>query len=430
MRKRNMERIALEDLGVAGGAGGFVGLPQMPKEGEDRLLGSASARRTRNLPNIGEVWYDAHHHHAHTAHTALPAHSILAPPTRRKAKALEQGLLQDLEPAAAPLEPISDRSYPPVIRQALDHMASLGPEVILFTRVGGFYELYFSHAEQWAGRLDLKLASKKTLAGSVPMAGFPFWQLEKYLKILVQDEGCYVAICEEYPREHHQAGDVALEAERGNFERKIARVVTPGTLIDEEWIEQGENHFLLALERLGEEVGLAWADIGTGEVFVTACGADQLAAEVARIGPREIVCTDHEREGLLKLRERAAWVVSSHEIQSQGRVAEVLLDTAEDAAKLHALKTLELLAAERLLDYVGSRMPGIEVKMQAPIRRDSNEVMGIDVNSMRGLEIKNTLRDGGTKGSLLHTVNRTVTRGGRRLLGNWLSMYFHECREL
>jgi DNA mismatch repair ATPase MutS len=98
-------------------------------------------------------------------------------------------------------------------------------------------------------------------------------------------------------------------------------------------------------------------------------------------------------------------------------------DQDVDNEALKKLKKLEFAAAVRLLDYVESRLPGIRVKLQTPVPRKSSEVMGIDVNSMRGLEIKTTLRDGGSKGSLLHTINRTVTRGGKRLLGNWLSEF-------
>ncbi|KAA8892867.1 muts domain V-domain-containing protein [Sphaerosporella brunnea] len=396
--RKSQERFSLEDLGA-------FALPE---------------RRVRNLPRIGEVWSDAPLQTVHSEQGAVKP----PPAARRRRKALEQGLLVPLE-EATPLEPIQDRRYPPVVQQALDNMAELGPGVVLLTRVGGFYELYFSHAEQWASRMEIKLSWKKTTAGPVPMAGFPFWLLEKYLKILVEDERVFVAICEEYPRgEDADAATGGVDVVGLQFERRIARIVTPGTLIDEEWIEQGENHFLLAVERAEEgNVGLAWADIGTGEVFVTACEPEHLAAEVARIAPREVVCAKSEQGTLLELQERPTWVVSTYELETVkpiSRWAEIV-DSEEDVLGLQKLKTLELMAAERLLNYVGARMPGVQVKLQAPVRRDSSKVMGIDVNSMRGLEIKATVRDGTAKGSLLHTVNRTVTRGGRRLLGNWLT---------
>ncbi|KAF8246000.1 hypothetical protein K440DRAFT_586559 [Wilcoxina mikolae CBS 423.85] len=349
---------------------------------------------------------------------------------------LEQGLISPDEPPQ-PLPPIEDvpKRYPTVIAQALDNITRL-PNCVLFTRVGGFYELYFSHAEQWASRLGLKLAVKKTTAGNVPMAGFPFWNLERFLKVLVVEEGQYVAICEEYPAgnmETTDPGEAQVKAEGGLlWDRRIARIVTPGTLIDETWIEEGENHFLLAVEQRGGEYGLAWADLGTGEVWCSQCQAIELAAELARIGPREVVVPEGgvEEAAVKRVEQAATYVVTTHKgdfssVKATGKIqkwAQVIADDQDaDSEALKELKKLEFTAALRLLDYVESRLPGIQVKLQTPVPRKSNEVMGIDVNSMRGLEIKTTLRDGGSKGSLLHTINRTVTRGGKRLLGNWLT---------
>jgi DNA mismatch repair ATPase MutS len=365
--------------------------------------------------------------------------------SKRATGGLEQGLLTGGEPLE-PLEPLTDsvKRYPPVIAQALDNMTRLPSNCVLLTRIGGFYELLFSHAEQWASRLGLKLAKKRTVVGDVPMAGFPFWQLEKFVKILVEEEERYVAICEEYPFSvEPKAGKNPFQAERNApgllWERKIARIITPGTLIDEGWIEGGENHFLLAVEAEDgmKNFGLAWADLGTGEVWCQLCDKPDLAAELGRIAPKEVVVSS----GVGKLPEFSQewsgaeqrfskYVVSVHDTlnvqlrtkKGRVRVWESVTDGETNQDILKSLSTLEFSAAARLLDYVESRLPGTNVKLQAPIRRKQNEVMGIDINSMRGLEIKTTQRDGSVKGSLLHTVNRTVTRGGKRLLGNWLSM--------
>jgi len=334
-------------------------------------------------------------------------------------------------PTAAVLE---ERRYPTVVQQALENMQRLGPEIVLLTRVGGFYELYFDAAEQWAGRLGLKVGEKKTVAGPVAMAGFPWWRLEQFLKVLVKEEGQYVAICEEYAKPTTPEGEFITGELM--FDRRIQRIVTPGTLIDEEWIEAGENHFLLALEN-GDagELGIAWTDLGTGEVWCSTCGRDGLAAELGRISPREVVVKSGEtalegmRGGL------GTWVLTTHDLSTaterKATVERWEGVTAEgeevNREELEKLSRLERAAAERLLDYVESRLPGIDVKLQAPVRRKASEVMGIDVNSMRGLEIKATLRDGFAKGSLLHTVDRTVTRGGKRLLGNWLCMFLSFC---
>lgn len=404
-----------------------------------------------------------------TGTTATAVTSDAAPARRRRKKSetftleqleLEQGLIinphhhhltgNDDSPALRPIVDAPKR-YPTVVQQALDNMTRL-PNCVLLTRVGGFYELYFSHAEQWASRLGLKLAVKRTLAGNVAMAGFPFWQLERFLKILVVEEGLYVAIAEECPHSSSFAsrttgGAAAESAVAGGetgllplrvvdnglmWDRRVARIVTPGTLIDETWIEGGENNFLLAIDESDHEYGLSWADLGTGEVWCsTISGAiEELAAELARIGPREVVVTSANMEALVRKTVEPAFVITVHEVDPRHRKHASKIKLWEDAAvsskdfdrgSLEKLKPLEMNAAVRLLDYFESRLPGIQVKMQPPQSRKMGEVMAIDVNSMRGLEIKATLKDGGSKGSLLHTISRTVTRGGKRRLGSWLS---------
>lgn len=414
-----------------------------------------------------------------TATTTTTTTSEAAPAKRRRKRSetftleqleLEQGLIINPHhhltgnvdsPALLPIEDAPKR-YPTVVQQALDNMTRL-PNCVLLTRVGGFYELYFSHAEQWANRLGLKLAVKRTLAGNVAMAGFPFWQLERFLKILVAEEGLYVAIAEEYApsssrttrgaaAESAAAGGVTGAGEAGllplkvidnglMWDRRVARIVTPGTLIDETWIEEGENNFLLAIDESDREYGLSWADLGTGEVWCsTIAGAiEELAAELARIGPREVVVTSAEMEALVRNTVEPAFVITVHEVDLKHKKHASKIKLWEDVAvsskdfdrgSLEKLKKLEMNAAVRLLDYVESRLPGIQVKMQPPQSRKMGEVMAIDVNSMRGLEIKAALKDGGPKGSLLHTINRTVTRGGKRRLSSWLSEFCHHCFSL
>ncbi|CCX10853.1 Similar to MutS protein homolog 1; acc. no. O13921 [Pyronema omphalodes CBS 100304] len=367
---------------------------------------------------------------------------------------LEQGLLSPTAVELAELPPIIDsplKRYPPVINQALDNITSY-PDCVLLTRVGGFYELYFTHAEQYAARLGIKLAYKKTAAGQVAMAGFPFWNLSKYLKILVLEEGKNVAIAEEVQpesqgkilrlmeKEEEVDRTVIREISKADpgpmWDRKVARIVTPGTLIDEEWVEGGENNFLLAVEvpvvgseGAESERGLAWADLGTGEVWCAVCKDAELRGEVGRISPRELVVRKGVAEVEMLKEGGAGWVVSEHGMSMEGKMKEYLemwrraaVNTEEvEADRLKKLKKLELTAAARLLNYVEKMLPGIPVKLQAPVPRMTSRIMKIDGNSMRGLEIKTTMRDGAYKGSLMHTVDRTVTRGGKRLLSNWLT---------
>ena len=203
---------------------------------------------------------------------------------RRKVKELPQGLL-----GGVALPPLADESvaalpfYPPVLQQVTENMARLGAGTVLLTRVGGFYELYFGHAERWAEPLGLRVTYRKTALGPVAMSGFPHYQLDRFLKMLVVGESMHVAVVEEFQSDAIRDGrDPQLVRAEGGavWERRITRIVTPGTLVDEEWVEQGEGNFLLAVE-LGaadtDDIGLAWADLGTGEVWCHKVSHDALA---------------------------------------------------------------------------------------------------------------------------------------------------------
>ena len=162
----------------------------------------------------------------------------------RGAKTKSTKKLKDLQQGPITAEPLPELEaddapqYPTVIQGAKNNMLKFSNCVVL-TRVGNFYELYLEHAEQYAPLLNIKLASKKTNVGPVAMAGFPFFQLDRFLKILVQDLNKYVAISEEFPV------SIAGKVKSGGllFDRKVARVVTPGTLIDEKFIDPYEKQF-------------------------------------------------------------------------------------------------------------------------------------------------------------------------------------------
>ncbi|KAI4091103.1 MAG: hypothetical protein LQ344_004331 [Seirophora lacunosa] len=364
---------------------------------------------------------------------------------------LPQGALE-LGPEAAGKEdegPI----FPTVVRQARNNMQKFDKCVVL-TRVGSFYELYFEHAIEYGPLLNLKVAQKKSKAGlpSVPMAGFPFFQLDRFLKVLVQDLNKHVAISEEFvndPSDKVKSGGLM-------FDRRITRIVTPGTLIDEKFMEAHENNFLLAVHPMGHEgnsdltesrpaelkssalnpqlssfnVGLAWLDLSTGEFFTQATTMMTLASALARIGAKEVVVSDILDRSLLQniagLVEHDRRLLTYH----SGKNAELpiskwasMLETPVARASESAFTPEETAAGSLLLTYVKDKLQGLDLKLQPPQRRHELDTMGIDKNSLRGLEVLATSREGkpGGKGSLLHTVRRTVTRSGSRLLKYRLS---------
>ncbi|MCJ1306072.1 hypothetical protein MMC08_008890, partial [Hypocenomyce scalaris] len=224
-------------------------------------------------------------------------------------KDLPQGMLKT--EIVAQDEEDEGPKYPTVVQQARNNMRKF-ENCVLLTRVGGFYELYFEHAEECAPLLNLKIAQKKTTAGPVSMAGFPFFQLDRFLKILVQDLNRYVAISEEY------ANNTSDKIKSGGllFDRKVARIISPGTLIDEKFMDPYENNFLLAIHSMNQDtevdasldevpttlikdallpriasmlVGLAWLDLSTGDFYTQSTTMGALSSVVARIGAKEIV---------------------------------------------------------------------------------------------------------------------------------------------
>ncbi|CAG9937932.1 unnamed protein product [Clonostachys rosea f. rosea IK726] len=357
---------------------------------------------------------------------------------------LPQGVIKS---ELKPVEETQDEpSYPTVVLQAKRNMEKFD-NCVLLTRVGGFYELYFEHAEEYGPLLNLKVASKKTNAGPVPMSGFPFFQLDRFLKILVQDLSRYVAIAEEFPN------DAPEKIKSGGLmhDRRVTRIITPGTLIDENFIDPYANNYVLAihvgqleeqsssptspgdavqppreLEEASVSLGLAWLDISTGHFFTQAADLSSLPSILSRVGPREVVLDqrlearpDHGVFSILA--EDRHLITYSKPDGPLGLDRWVqFLESDIPKSSRDAFTDGEVRAGDLALHYVKDRLQGMSIKLQAPLRYENMNIMNIDKNSMRALEINQTIRDGLFRGSLLHAIRRTVTKSGARLLKEWL----------
>lgn len=276
------------------------------------------------------------------------------------------------------------------------------------------------------------------------MAGFPYFQLDRFLKILVQDMNRYVAISEEFPN------DALGKVKSGGllFDRKVTRIVTPGTLVDEKFMDPFQNNFLLSImvepppdvpslyanQPAGDDIftkfasrkaGLAWLDLSTGEFLTQMTTLGVLPASVARIGAREILLSNsmeaHVRQNVLTLLGHQQHLVTWQPVplphMSIGDWVP-MLERGVSEAELGEFSGQEVVAANMLLNYVKDRLPGLGLKLQPPLKRHEAANMGIDKSSLKGLEIVETLQDGlrDGKGSLLHAIRRTVTKSGSRLL--------------
>lgn len=282
------------------------------------------------------------------------------------------------------------------------------------------------------------------------MAGFPYFQLDRFLKSLVQDLNKYVAISEEFanaPEDKPRSGGLM-------FDRKVARIITPGTLIDEKFMDPSENNFLLALRidvssleaqlkqqndgassqlhaltSASQRVGMSWLDLSTGDFFTQSITAQMLPSAIARIGAREIL-VDQSLQDLIGP-ELQLLVGQEHQLLTffpfPSEIAPMsqwgtMLEAPISGSATDSFTSEEVAAGYSLLEYIRVQLQGLNMKLQPPRRRHLNESMGIDRNSLRGLEILETARDGFGKGSLLHAVRRTSTKSGARLLRDRLSI--------
>ncbi|KAJ1331149.1 DNA mismatch repair protein MutS [Microdochium nivale] len=344
--------------------------------------------------------------------------------------------------------------YPTVVMQARRNMQKFA-NCVLLTRVGGFYELYFGHADEYGPLLNLKVAQKKTSAGPVSMAGFPFFQLEKFLKTLVLDLNCYVAIAEEFPND---AGD-RIKSGGLLHDRRVNRIITPGTLIDENFMDPYANNYVMAIhvdnksaaaaqqehdaptavpqpESLSPSstadqdatagIGLAWLDVSTGQFYTQNTTLASLSTILSRVAPREVVVDDlleaRKDHSIFSVLAEDKHLITFAPHVKQFPVSEwtPMLEGEVPPGIAQAFTDGEVAAGSLLLQYVKDRLFGLSIRLQPPQRHESLSVLTIDKNSMRALEIKQTIRDVAFRGSLLHAIRRTVTKGGARLLSAWL----------
>lgn len=265
------------------------------------------------------------------------------------------------------------------------------------------------------------------------MAGFPFFQLDRYLKILVEEHQKYVALCEEYRR---PVDDLSSKLE---FERRVVRIITPGTLIDERFMDPYENNFLLSVytpdaqsidEGLDtDDVGLAWLDLSTGDFYTQKTDISSLPGDIARVAPREILLNEDLRSdrshALFTSIEEEKHFISYEPFTDLSLTTvpaswDTLLESKISPRVAGAFTLPEIRAAEVLLRSVKNKLMGTNMRIQPPIRKSKQDIMMIDANTLRALEIKRSMREGNIRGSLLSAIRRTVTKSGARLFADMI----------
>ncbi len=300
-------------------------------------------------------------------------------------------------------------------------------DALLFYRMGDFYEMFFEDAVTAAGILDIALTKRGQHNGEdIPMCGVPFHAYESYLAKLIR-AGCKVAICEqlENPEEAKKRGSKSV------VKRGIVRTVTPGTILEDSLLDTRANNFLAALSimRDGTDAALAWVDVSTGEIFVRETSFDQFPADLAAVSPKELVAPDVDEES--PWRRVALGRAAGSGLALTWQAAH-LFDSAAGQRRIletYGVKSLdgfgefsraECGALGALLHYVTLTQAGRLPVLNPPRRASASEVMVIDAATRNSLELLQT-QSGARKGSLLWSVDRTVTGPGARLLAARLS---------
>lgn len=286
---------------------------------------------------------------------------------------------------------------------------------ILFYRMGDFYEMFFDDAVAAADALEIALTKRGKHNGEdIPMCGVPFHSAEGYLLALIR-KGFRVAVCEqlESPAEAKKRGGKSV------VKRDVVRLVTPGTLTEDSLLDARQHNFLACYSEIRGEGALSWADISTGELRLITCNQTRLGPELARLMPSEIIIQDHLSEDLGEvIRELGISITpfpSSLFDSTSGEKA--LLDTF-GVASLDAFgefNRVDVSALGALVGYLDITQKGNMPLLRTPIRETENRTMQIDAATRRNLELTHSL-SGSRKGSLLATIDRTLTAGGGRLL--------------
>jgi DNA mismatch repair protein MutS len=299
---------------------------------------------------------------------------------------------------------VNEAAHTPMMQQWLRIKAD-HPDILVFYRMGDFYELFYDDAEKGSRLLDLTLTQRGQSAGEpVKMAGVPVHSVESYLAKLVK-LGESVAIAE-------QVGDVATA--KGPVDRQVTRIVTPGTLTDSELLDDKSENILLSIHQDRTTVGLAWLSLASGTLRVAEIAPQALDNELRRIAPAEVLCASPLDDFFVtKLPE---W---HFDVEAGRKKLLKQLGAASLAGYGCEDLTLAIGACGALLDYAAKTQGQALAHVVAVSAERSGEYLRLDAATRRNLELTETLR-GETSPTLFSLLDGCATGMGSRLLRHWL----------
>ncbi|MBI5001607.1 MAG: DNA mismatch repair protein MutS [Euryarchaeota archaeon] len=306
----------------------------------------------------------------------------------------------------------------PLMRQ-YERLKAEYPDALLLFRLGDFYETFGADAELAARELGIALTTRdRGKEHPMPLAGVPHHALDTYLARLIKN-GHKVAICEQ----------MGAPSKKGLVDRKIVRVVTPGSIIEEALLDGKLTNYLMALHIEKGVAGIALADTSTGELRVSEVPEKELDAEIARIRPSEILMADGER---FSIPQSADSVISRYKSEAFDgtRSIEALRNQFPHMAERLAAPSPGLVAAGACLAYVSEMQKGPASQFTSLSFSDAGRRMTLDHVTLRNLEILENVRDRGEEHTLVSVLDYTSSKAGKRTLRRWLAEPLMDAREI
>lgn len=286
------------------------------------------------------------------------------------------------------------------------------PNAILFFRLGDFYEMFFEDAVLAAGALDLTLTARhKNTPDPIPMAGLPHHAARGYIARLIK-QGHSVALCEqvEDPKKTKKI-----------VKRAVVRVITPGIALDEDILDAKAGSYVASICKVGPDLGFSFLDVSTGEFrTMQTNSAARMLAEVTKIGPAEILVDDPSLECLSELAARLPGSLFRKSWNGLNFDESVKILEEEIPSSVQKKKKAATVAAATALQYVRETQKGGTLPFVRVLYYEPNDFLTLDDTAVRNLELLSTMVRGEKKGSLLHTIDKTQTSMGGRLLRAWM----------
>jgi len=313
--------------------------------------------------------------------------------------------------AMSPTAPAKQNNHTPLMQQYLGIKAEY-PDILLLFRMGDFYELFYGDAKRAAELLDITLTTRGESAGApIPMAGVPYHAVDNYLSRLVR-KGESAAICE-------QIGDPADS--KGLVERKVVRIITPGTLTEDSLLDAGRESLLAAQARHGKQMALSWLDLSSGQFRVCEIDSQQaLDSQLERLKPAELLVEEGQEPAVEHkgaIRPRPPWAFDLS--QAQRLLCEQFATSNLDGFGIED-RPAAIIAAGVLLDYVRETQKAAVPHLRGLSLEIDDSFLGLDAISRRNLELE-TNRSGDRNATLIGIMDRSRTAMGRRRLRRWIT---------